>query len=330
MADPQEDTKPFQLPFLPSNTHSFTTQGMRDIAALAAEHAEHAQRGWRQFFTTQVGFLPVTVTLGNQTIRTRTDRSGYVDLLVENHGLEPGWHSATLEPAAGEPITAPVMIVSPTATSGLVSDIDDTIVVTSLPRAMIAAYNAFILHTNMRKAIPGMAEFYEYLLDPFPDAPVFYLSTGAWNVYSSMLTFIQQNDLPIGPMLMTDWGPTPTGLFRSGMEHKKTQLRNLLIMFPNIQWYLIGDDGQHDPIIYDELAREYPSRVRGIGLRTLDPIEQVLSHGTTEATQGTRQDSDIEDDGVPIIRGADGHELLAKAHHLANKVGSDRPNAQGN
>ncbi|VEI13421.1 App1 family protein [Trueperella bialowiezensis] len=316
MADPDEDSKPFQIPFLPSSAHSFTTQGMRDIATLVAEQAEYAQRGWRQFFTTQVGFLPVTVQLGQQTIETRTDRSGYVDLLIDNHGLEPGWHEATLTPAAGEPVTAPIMIVSPDTTHGLISDVDDTILVTSLPRAMIAAYNAFILHTNMRKPVPGMAEFYDHLLEPVPDAPVFYLSTGAWNVYTSMQLFIQKHGLPVGPMLMTDWGPTPTGLFRSGMEHKKTQLRNLLIMFPNIQWYLIGDDGQHDPIIYDDLAREHPNRVRGIAMRTLDPLEQVLSHGTTEATQGSRKDADIEDAGVPIIRGADGFELLDKAGQL--------------
>lgn len=316
MADPDEDAKPFQLPFMPSNMHSFTSQGMRDIATLAAEQAEHAQRGWRQFFITQVGFLPVTVTLGKQTIHTRTDRSGYVDVLIENHGLEPGWHEARLTPAAGEPVTAPVMIVSPAATTGLVSDIDDTIVVTSLPRALIAAYNAFILHTHMRKPIPGMAEFYDYLLEPTPDAPVFYLSTGAWNVYSSMQVFIQQNALPTGPMLLTDWGPTTTGLFRSGMEHKKTQLRNLLIMFPHIRWYLIGDDGQHDPLIYDDLAREYPRRVHGIALRTLDTIEQVLSHGTPEATRGSRQDCDIEDDGVRIVRGEDGYDLLEKVRRL--------------
>lgn len=312
MADPR-DVEPFTLPFLPSTMHSLPSQSMRNIAQLATDNAEKAQRGWRQFFTTQVGFLPVTVTLGQRTIRTRTDRSGYVDVLIENHGLTPGWHEATITPAAGEPITTPVMIVASSATKGLVSDIDDTIVVTWLPRSMLAAYNTFVLHTDMRQAVPGMADFYRALLESTPDAPVFYLSTGAWNVYSTMLSFIQHNDLPIGPMLLTDWGPTPTGLFRSGQEHKKTQLRNLLIMFPNIEWYLVGDDGQHDPIIYDDLAREYPSRVRGIALRTLNPVEQVLSHGTPDATSGHREDCDLEDDGVPIIRGEDGFELLRHA-----------------
>lgn len=311
MADPN-DAQPFELPFLPKSMHSLTSPQVRGLAKLATQNAEKAQRGWRQFFTTQVGFLPVTVQLGNRTIATRTDRSGYVDLLIEDHGLPPGWHEATLTPAAGEAITAPVMIVSDHATTGLVSDIDDTIVVTWLPRAMLAAYNSFVLHTDMRQPVPGMAEFYHNLLDSSPDAPVFYLSTGAWNVYSTMLSFIQHNELPIGPMLLTDWGPTPTGLFRSGQEHKKTQLRNLLIMFPNISWYLVGDDGQHDPLIYDELARAHPRRVRGIALRTLNPVQQVLSHGTPEATAGDREDCDIEDGGVPIIRGEDGYALLRK------------------
>lgn len=313
MADPREGDRPFQLPYLPSGMHYFTPNAVRELADLAVENAAKAQRGWRQFFTTQVGFLPVTVELGNRKIATRTDRSGYIDLLVEDHGLAPGWHEARITPLAGEPVDAPVMIVSPEAETGLVSDIDDTIVITWLPRAMLAAWNSFVLHTNTRQPVPGMAEFYRELLRPTPSAPVFYLSTGAWNVYSTMLNFLHANKLPIGPMLLTDWGPTPTGLFRSGQEHKKTQLRNLLIMFPNIQWFLVGDDGQHDPLIYDDLAREYPHRVRGIALRTLNPVEQVLSHGTIDPAEATRQDQDLEGEGVAIIRGQDGYALSRAA-----------------
>ncbi|SDU78098.1 App1 family protein [Arcanobacterium phocae] len=316
MADPQAEKKPFALPFLPNLTHKYAGNVVQDIATLANEKAAEAERGWRQFFTTQVGFLPVTVIIGEQTIRTRTDRSGYLDIVVENHGLTPGWHEALIIPAAGEPVNAPIMVVEPQAKLGLISDIDDTIVVTWLPRAMLAAWNSFVKHTNTRQAVPGMSTFYQTLLADAPEAPVFYLSTGAWNTYSTFLNFIQLNDLPIGPMLLTDWGPTPTGLFRSGQEHKKSQLRNLLIMFPNIEWFLVGDDGQNDPHIYDELAREHPSRVRGIALRELNPVEHVLSHGSPEAYRKDRDDKDAEGDGVPVIRGKDGFELdaLARRH----------------
>ena len=129
-----------------------------------------------------------------------------------------------------------------------------------------------------------MAEFYAALLDD-PADPVFYLSTGAWNTAPTLEDFIRANGFPAGPLLLTDWGPTPTGLFRSGQEHKKTQLRNLLIAFPDIRWILVGDDGQHDPYVYADLAREHPSRVAGIAIRELDAVEQVLSHGVRSSAR---------------------------------------------
>ena len=98
----------------------------------------------------------------------------------------------------------------------LVLRIDDTIVVTWLPRMMLAAWNSFVVRTNTRTKVPGMAEFYAEILRDHPNAPVFYLSTGAWNTLPAMQEFIHGTGLPIGPLLMTDWGPTPTGLFRSG------------------------------------------------------------------------------------------------------------------
>ncbi|MDY5585480.1 MAG: phosphatase domain-containing protein [Arcanobacterium sp.] len=289
---------------------------VRDFAELAIETGAEAERGWRQFFTTQVGYLPVTVTVGAKTIETRTDRNGYIDLLVEGHGLEPGWHEATITPIYGEAVQAPIMIVSPTAEEGIVSDIDDTILVTWLPRAALAAWNSFVKRTNTRQTVPGMADLYHKLIAGKEETPIFYLSTGAWNTYSTLLGFIREYRFPIGPLLMTDWGPTPTGLFRSGQEHKKTQLRNLLIIFPNIKWTLIGDDGQHDPLIYDELAREHPSRVKLIMLRELNPVEQILSHGSPEPTSTIRKESDIEKQGTPVIRGKDGNSLLEKLQKL--------------
>ncbi|MDP9801049.1 phosphatidate phosphatase APP1 [Arcanobacterium wilhelmae] len=282
-----------------------------DAVAKADAAALEAQRGWNQFFTTQVGFVRVEVEIGGRTYTTRTDRQGYVDLVIENHSLEPGIHDVVLTPAAGEPATAQVTILSPEVRRGIVSDIDDTILVTWLPRAALASWNSFVKHTNSRQPVPHMAQFYRALREGSEETPVFYLSTGAWNTYDTLRAFMKKSGFPVGPMLMTDWGPTPTGLFRSGQEHKKTQLRNLMIMFPQIEWVLIGDDGQHDPLIYDEVAREHPSRVRAIALRELGPVEQVLAHGSTDPAETNRRESDIENAGVPVVRGRDGLLLMS-------------------
>lgn len=305
--------------FLEAN--SPTIDAMDDIVELVAEGAHEAQRGWRQFFTTQVGNLPVSVSIGEKVIHTRTDSNGYIDVIVEGHGLDAGWHEALVTPIVGEPVKAPVVVVDPHATVGLISDIDDTVVVTWLPRMFLAAWNAFFLRTDARKPVPGMAEFYRDMLKNSPNAPVFYLSTGAWNTLPAMQEFIQSHGLPTGPMLMTDWGPTPTGLFRSGQEHKKTQLRNLLILFPNIQWILVGDDGQHDPLLYDELAREHPSRVKLIALRQLNPVEQVLAHGGANTLEGRYTMPLMRPADIPLVVGKDGKQLLARFNGVRGALG---------
>ena len=66
--------------------------------------------------------------------------------------------------------------------------------------------------------------------------------------------------LEAGPLLLTDWGPTPDRWFRSGQEHKRSTLDRLAAEFPHIKWLLIGDDGQHDQEIYSEFAHAHPDR----------------------------------------------------------------------
>ena len=156
------------------------------------------QRGWRQFITTQLGNHPVTVRVGDQVVHSKTDANGYIDVLVLDHGLEPGWNDVVIEAEDAEPATARVLIVSPDARIGLVSDIDDTVMVTWLPRAMLAAWNSWVRHTNTRKPVPGMADFYRELLADRPGAPVVYLSTGAWNTFETLESFLDVHGLPDG------------------------------------------------------------------------------------------------------------------------------------
>jgi phosphatidate phosphatase APP1 len=112
-------------------------------------------------------------------------------------------------------------------------------------------------------------------------------------------------------LLLTDWGPTNTGWFRSGLEHKRNALRQLARDFPKISWLLIGDDGQHDPMIYGEFAAYAPKRVRGIAIRQLNPVEQVLAHGLPLERLDTAWAEDLPS-VVPRIGGPDGYSLKDK------------------
>jgi phosphatidate phosphatase APP1 len=242
----------------------------------AARRRPEKVRGWRSFTTSPVNNALVTICVGDQVHETRTDRSGYVDCRVEGD-LVPGWATVTLSTDGAASVEAPVRVVDPAMKFGVISDIDDTVMVTALPRPLLAAWNTFVLDEHARAAVPGMAVLYERLVTANPGAPVFYLSTGAWNVAPALTRFLSRHLYPAGPLLLTDWGPTPDRWFRSGQEHKRNTLMRLAAEFPDIKWLLIGDDGQHDQEIYSAFATARPENVAAVAIRRLSATEAVLA-----------------------------------------------------
>lgn len=290
-----------------------------DDAASAEELAEavFAQRGWRSYVTAPVSYLPVTVVVGDREYRTKTDRSGYVDVEIRDHGLDPGWHDVVIRAKAAPEQTAPVLVVGDDVRTGIVSDIDDTVMVTLVPRPLVALWNTFVRHGDARKVVPGMAAMYTETLHAAPGAPIFYLSTGAWNIVPTLRQVLRAGGYPPGPMLMTEWGPTNSGWFRSGQDHKRTALRRLHAELPHVRWVLVGDDGQHDPMIYREFATEHPGHVRAIAIRELTPGEQVLAHGTPIANPDTLWTPQSRT--IPEVSGADGRELAPRLQEALDR-----------
>lgn len=297
-------------------------------------------RGWRNFISAPVPFAEVTITAGGRTFEVVADRGGIVDTVIAVE-LEPGWRRVTLQADGAQPAAADVRIIADAARTGVVCDVDDTVVVTRLPRPLLAAWNSFVLDEHARTPTPGIAVMMERLMGRFPQAPVLYLSTGAWNVAQTLTRFLTRNLYPRGPLLLTDWGPTDERWFRSGAEHKVAELERLAVDFPEMSWLLIGDDGQHDPSIYADFARRHPQNVRAVIIRQLtyseamlaggrasDPDAESLLGGVDEREDAARGTGGSGDDvgrsgelaggqrvggrRIPWIYGPDGKDIVAK------------------
>lgn len=309
--------------------------GIRERAedsAMTMREAILDRRGWRAFVTPPPGVgVPVTVVVGDRRVKSESDRAGLVDVVVRRHGLDPGWRRVRIEAETADPVEAHVLIIGPEPTMGVISDIDDTVLATSLPRPMVAAWNTFFRTEGSRRAVSGMATFYREIRSADPGIPVIYVSTGSWSTQPWLARFLRRNGYPAGPMLLTDWGPTSTGWFRSGQQHKRGSLHRLAREFPQVRWLLVGDDGQHDPKLYAEFAAARPSAVVAIAIRELSAGEQVLSHGLPVANDQFAP-APVEDLQVPVVRAPDGYELarqlrpvLAKARQArqARQVGPE-------
>lgn len=259
-------------------------------------------RGWRSFMSIAVNDAPVQVTIDGAEHTVLADRGGVVDAVIEV-SLSPGWHTIGLSTEDSETVDAPVFVVDPEARIGIISDVDDTVMVTALPRPLLAAWNTFVLDEHARTAVPGMAVLFEKIVRDHPGAPVIYLSTGAWNVAPTLTRFLSRHLYPPGPLLLTDWGPTHDRWFRSGKAHKQESLARLAGEFDQLQWILVGDDGQHDEDLYAEFAADHPGRVAAIAIRQLRGGEAVL------AGRRPRPEKPPEHEGVIWVAAPDGAGL---------------------
>lgn len=267
-----------------------------------------AGRGFRNFMGQPEPFHIIHVDLpqadgSTRTVAVQADRSGIVDTVLDAE-LEPGIHNVVLRSAhaPNTAVTTTITVIDDrTQRVGVVSDIDDTVVVTILPRPLLAFWNAFVVQQTTRRIVSGMPVLYQQIrraynvgervgpgagsvvgtgaTSPGGRVPFIYLSTGAWNVSPVLSRFLFKNGYPVGPMLLTDWGPTNTGFFRSGTDHKKQSLERLAQMFPAMQWILIGDDGQHDPDTYSTFVTNRPDRVKAVAIRELSANQRRLADG---------------------------------------------------
>ena len=274
-------------------------------AARKIQKRSESVRGWRSFTAVPVNDVTVTITIEGITTVVKADRGGVVDVQIPI-ALTPGKHTVHIQAEGSEMAESAIQVISPDVQVGLVSDVDDTVMVTALPRPFLAAWNSFVLDEHARVPTPGMAVLLSRIAAIHHGMPVIYLSTGAWNVAPTLRRFLGRNLYPKGTLLLTDWGPTHDRMFRSGRAHKETQLRRLAQEFPQIKWILVGDDGQHDESIYAEFEKEHPHNVKAVAIRQLSNGEAVLAGGRKKAEEHTQAGD------APWVYAPDGAGLAAQ------------------
>nr|GFB94825.1 hypothetical protein [Tanacetum cinerariifolium] len=175
--------------------------------------------------------------------------------------------------------TAQVLIPPPTAEFGVISDLDDTVIVTRATHILRMLRTVLFRNAFSHEPLAGVAAFYQALqrgLNGQPDNPFFYVSSSPWNLYDVLEDFLRLRGIPLGPMLLRDSllrGPKPLPGENEGESgslhhsHKIREIKQLLDTYPHLPFILLGDSGQHDADIYAEVVRQRPGQIKVIYIR---------------------------------------------------------------
>ncbi|MHA6628876.1 App1 family protein [Pseudonocardia sichuanensis] len=268
-----------------------------------------------RFLTVEVPGAVVRVSGPGVDAQVRADRDGYVDAVLDVSGdaLAPGWHEFALRLDDEAEASAQVLVVDPETRVGVVSDVDDTILETGLTRGIEFLRATLLTPVRDRTPLTGAAALYRAFTAPVDGVtrPIFYVSTSPWNLHEMLLEFIAIRRFPLGPLLLTDWGPSRSGLFRIGaQEHKVGLVERMLQEHPQLGLVLVGDSGQHDPEIYATLARAHPDRIRAVYIRR---TRHALP-GRIAAVDALA--AEITAAGVPMLAVDDSLQIAAHAADL--------------
>ena len=165
------------------------------------------------------------------------------------------------------------IIVSHVNQYGVISDIDDTFLVSHSTSLLKKLYVLFTKNAHSRKPFEGVVKHYQLLAHAGTEAnepnPFFYVSSSEWNLYNFILEFSRKNQLPDGVFLLSQLKNFLQVFKTGGNNHSTKFMRIVRVMdaYPLQKFILLGDDSQMDPMIYASVVEHFPGRILCVYLR---------------------------------------------------------------
>jgi phosphatidate phosphatase APP1 len=221
-------------------------------------------------------------------LETRTQEDGFFEFHWESpQELTAGFQSITvsyldkegkvLQEVLGE------LYIPHSVQLGVISDIDDTILISYSSRLLKRLRVLFTRQPHSRKTFADIVHYFTLLsvsgTTPDLPNPFFYVSSSEWNLYDDLTEFFSHNHLPEGVLLLNKIKRLQElGASGQTQHHNKlVRIERIMRMFPKQRFVLYGDNSQQDPAIYVSIAKQFPQNVVAIYIRSVQAKKKVAT-----------------------------------------------------
>jgi phosphatidate phosphatase APP1 len=239
----------------------------------------------KRFSSDEIPGVRVKAKFMNISLITETDDLGYFSFyfhLPDKAGVlqTKEWHTIhfelldeIIEDQPEIHATGEVRIIPDQQKRIIISDIDDTVMVSHSTQTFRKLRLMLFKNALTRTPFSNVADFYTALARgkyKQSNYPFFFVSSSEWNLYDLLEDFFRYNKIPKGVFLLRKLNYSIYKFWKSGSgnhEHKYEKIKSLLKFYPGCNFILIGDSGQRDPEIYSKIAFEFPGRIETIYIR---------------------------------------------------------------
>jgi phosphatidate phosphatase APP1 len=220
----------------------------------------------------------VYLKYGDSEIHTKTLDDGYFKFCIPlEEEFDFGWveYEVSIK-YENQKITATDSFIRPhKGNLGIISDIDDTFLVSHTNNFFKKLYILLFRNVNNRKIFEDVVSHYQALSsagrnNKEEQNAFFYISSSEWNLYNFIVKFTKIHQLPRAVILLKDIKTSLTDFFMSGRgdhNHKFEKIKHVLEFYPHLKYVLLGDDSQQDPILYEQICKIFPVTVKAVYIR---------------------------------------------------------------
>ena len=222
--------------------------------------------------------VEVTLKFKDIVVTTKTLADGYFRFTIPySENMESGWHPYEVSCNLYDyGIVQTSELLKPFESKvGVISDIDDTFLVSHSGNFFKKLYILLFKNINKRKVFEDVVPHYQALSragqeNETASNSFFYVSSSEWNLYEFIDTFARLHKLPKAVIKLKK---IKTGISdflftgRGSHDHKFEKIKDIIMFYPNLDYVLLGDDSQKDPYLYERIVKIFPENIKAIYIR---------------------------------------------------------------
>ena len=222
--------------------------------------------------------VTVKLKFKNIEVTTKTLADGYFRFNIPfSENLKSGWHRFEVTCKLYDfGIVEYSELLKPFESKlGVISDIDDTFLVSHSGNFLKKLYVILFKNINNRKIFEDVVPHYQALSRAGQESEsasnsFFYVSSSEWNLYEFIDAFARLHKFPKAVIKLKKIKTSISDFLFTGRgshDHKFEKIKDIIMFYPNLEYVLLGDDSQRDPYLYERVVKIFPKNIRAIYIR---------------------------------------------------------------
>jgi len=217
----------------------------------------------------------IFASVNHEKFKTKGDDEGYFEFnIMTKKALKSGYKKVALNIEKNKNIhETEVTIIKSQPLVGIISDFDDTIIVSDVTNKIKLGYNTMFKNYKQRIVVPTMLKRFQKILAQNPKntpSTLFILSGSPQQLFLAVEDFLTFHHFPKHTLILKKAHGENKDPLTDQFAYKTQKIERLIRLYPQMKWVMFGDSGEKDAQVYKFIKDKYPNRVISYYIRDIE------------------------------------------------------------